>query len=959
MNVFLSYGHDAYVELAKRIKTDLEAQGYKVWFDEDRINTTHDWEISIEKGVITSDWIVVLMTPHSMRRPDGVCLDELSYARFLGKQIAPIMVRIVPPPLSIARIQWLDMQNCVSDETGKINEELYQDKLRTLLKTLNGEFALGFEGEQARLRDILRPLDNEADIDRHIKDFYGRQWMFDAFKKWVTGDFSSRIFWVKGKAGVGKTAFVAALCHREPVVVAVHFCKFNDNERADSKKAISSICYQLAMQLPEYQAALIDLPELNMLREKNTKNLFNYLLVEPLRSITNPGKRMVIVIDALDEASWGGKNELVDVLTQEFDSIPEWLGIVVSSRPEPEMLRKLSKFKPYELDNMDLRNMDDIRGYFSAKLSNYSSEGHKEAVVQKLVTKSEGIFLYAQEVIKEIEIKRLSLDNVDDFPTGLTGIYLNYFERQFQDYKFYQELIRPLFELISVNFEPLAVNVAETILGWDEYDRDDILEKISTIFPLRQLCIEPIHKSVVDWMTDSGKSGRYRISAKKGHQRFSDGLWKLYKKDLNQLPAYGVKYMVSHLLFIEKWDESIEALNDYSLQEKRIKIVSLDSAMRAYFMELNQVFMLRPELVTIVLTGETFQCLMALHRRYLYDSGLFLDLQKMGFDKILAEKKEFWLPKAEVACAFYLYLTENFIETIERAKKIQNFGIVDNTNTLLQSELYNLIGLNYRKLACFQEARDSFEKSIQLAESSGDLYEASAGYMNIAKLNYHMLDFEDAYMNNNKGIALLTELLESKLKSNAGECTSLKLFLAEYHRLAAETYQWNEKIKEALIHLEIAGNIYKETKVRDRYYVRWLYTSAFQQILSGDYHSIRNDFHYITGLIKNEYDRSRAFFTASFAKLLEFGHTGNGRVLSDAGLYAKEAIKRAKSINAVIEEQEAQVLYNIIAKKSGEKANYELPHGSKQYIKDWVIYVNNYISKFLRRVLKHEDNIFG
>ena len=110
MKIFLSYGHDEYEKLARRIKRDLEEEGFDIWMDKEKIKGTSDWEQEIEKGISSSDWIVLLMTQHSVRRPDGVCLDEVSYARFLGKSIAPIMIQEVKPPLCIARIQWIDMK---------------------------------------------------------------------------------------------------------------------------------------------------------------------------------------------------------------------------------------------------------------------------------------------------------------------------------------------------------------------------------------------------------------------------------------------------------------------------------------------------------------------------------------------------------------------------------------------------------------------------------------------------------------------------------------------------------------------------------------------------------------------------------------------------------------------------------------------------------------------------------
>ena len=86
MPVFLSYGHDQYVSLAERIKHDPEAQGNEVWFDVERLKTGGDWERYIEEGLdrassdLNTGRFLLLMTPHSVRRPNGYCLNELARA---------------------------------------------------------------------------------------------------------------------------------------------------------------------------------------------------------------------------------------------------------------------------------------------------------------------------------------------------------------------------------------------------------------------------------------------------------------------------------------------------------------------------------------------------------------------------------------------------------------------------------------------------------------------------------------------------------------------------------------------------------------------------------------------------------------------------------------------------------------------------------------------------------------
>jgi TIR domain len=86
MRIFLSYGHDEHSVLAQRLKADLEDRGHDVWFDVERLKPGGDWERYIEEGFdFTSQEkeigrFILLMTPHSVRRPDGYCLNELARA---------------------------------------------------------------------------------------------------------------------------------------------------------------------------------------------------------------------------------------------------------------------------------------------------------------------------------------------------------------------------------------------------------------------------------------------------------------------------------------------------------------------------------------------------------------------------------------------------------------------------------------------------------------------------------------------------------------------------------------------------------------------------------------------------------------------------------------------------------------------------------------------------------------
>src|SRR5262245_45578861 len=199
MRIFLSYGHDEYTSLALRIKRDLEVSGHEVWFDVERLRTGGEWEQYIEDGIelVARDRdgrFLLLMTPHSVRRPKGYCRNELARAIARNLKIVPVMVSDVEPPLSIRSMQWLDMRGCFPIPQ---HEEQYSRQFGQLLDALNDK-SPPFEGVQQRLLNYLQPITYPDDLVRHQSRFTGREWVMHEVEAWLKG--SDRVLWLTGEA---------------------------------------------------------------------------------------------------------------------------------------------------------------------------------------------------------------------------------------------------------------------------------------------------------------------------------------------------------------------------------------------------------------------------------------------------------------------------------------------------------------------------------------------------------------------------------------------------------------------------------------------------------------------------------------------------------------------------------------------------------------------------------------
>ena len=106
MQIFLSYGHDEHATLAERIKRDLERATHEVWYDVERLRAGMTWDEEIEDALRKSDCVILLMTPHSVRRPNGFCLNEIARALSLRKRIIPVMALVCEPPVTVCRLQY-------------------------------------------------------------------------------------------------------------------------------------------------------------------------------------------------------------------------------------------------------------------------------------------------------------------------------------------------------------------------------------------------------------------------------------------------------------------------------------------------------------------------------------------------------------------------------------------------------------------------------------------------------------------------------------------------------------------------------------------------------------------------------------------------------------------------------------------------------------------------------------
>jgi hypothetical protein len=185
--LFLSYGVRDASDIAERLHRDLTVCGYKIWQDIDRIRTGWAWDNELEDGLLNSEVVLALLSPHAVRRAldtgnvsqvASVCLDEIAYARFKCKiPIVPVKVRPCEAPLLIYRLQHIDFQRWNESEA------VYQAGLDRIYEAI--EDVRRGETRKRTWGWLPKPWDFEPFLHEKRKDFVGREWLFEEINNYA------------------------------------------------------------------------------------------------------------------------------------------------------------------------------------------------------------------------------------------------------------------------------------------------------------------------------------------------------------------------------------------------------------------------------------------------------------------------------------------------------------------------------------------------------------------------------------------------------------------------------------------------------------------------------------------------------------------------------------------------------------------------------------------------------
>ena len=516
----------------------------------------------------------------------------------LWAEISSPLVRLGIDQKEIDR---LENEECVEEEAKRIWNALEENK-NVLRETRNTVEEIRNEVKELRSDDPLKKHLVQFNFQTEIDFFNGkcttgsREWVLNHVHTWLNETYSeNRAFVISDVAGMGKSVIAAVICKRfVEHVGACHFFKYNDSQYNNPNFFLQSLAWQLCKVLPAYKEALIQKLSRNLgnpLNDMNIQGLFSVLFKEPFSSISDPGKRILIVLDAVDESEYRGRHELAELISDRFHELPSYLRFLITSRPQDNLVFAFRQLKPLSMQANDNENLNDIKLVLQDKIP--SSNQSAPDFINSLAQKCDGSMLYAY-VLTELYKDNSSVFAIDSLPRNVEGYFKICFERLERD------LLKPVgvsrtsflcfLGALAVAKEPLPEEFLGTIFGFENpADAKDKLAKAINVLSLfltkEDKGISFFHKSVRDWLVDPCRKHYPHINVQYGHKI----IFYLCVKKLDELKQKGVskkrvssvvvryalKYWIPHMLEGLEDAEKLEGFVDSYLIDLEVLFASI------------------------------------------------------------------------------------------------------------------------------------------------------------------------------------------------------------------------------------------------------------------------------------------------------------------------------------------------------------------------------------------------
>ena len=418
------------------------------------------------------------------------------------------------------RTQLLDIRQAIQDQTA------------TLKEMRQGEKDEKQEEENEKCLADLCTTDPRKDKKRIqrtkgglLKDSY--KWILENenFKTWRQ-DHESRLLWVKGNPGKGKTMLLCGIIDElgnslvGSGLLSYFFCQGTDSQINNATAVLRGLIYLLARQqtsLISHVREMYGPDGKPLFREMNSWDTFSEIFENIIR---DPSLRNTyLIIDALDECETD-LPQLLKFIADNSSASPrvKW---IISSRNRPDIEQQLKLDESGVALSLELSENAEqvahaVRAYIDFKVSTVPSlqddDEERRQVRDIMRQKANGTFLWVALVIKELENPECldALQVVKEVPTDLYELYERILDQIWRLQKSTSEFCRLVLPAATLAHRPLHLAELSVLSGLQQKFSVEkfrrIVEFCGSLLTTQDDYVYFVHQSAKDYLSGEASS---------------------------------------------------------------------------------------------------------------------------------------------------------------------------------------------------------------------------------------------------------------------------------------------------------------------------------------------------------------------------------------------------------------------------------------------------------------------
>ncbi|KZL75752.1 beta transducin-like protein HET-D2Y [Colletotrichum tofieldiae] len=346
---------------------------------------------------------------------------------------------------------------------------------------------IGSSSNSERDRELLKdlrvsdPRDDKERIERTkgglLQESF--RWILDHddFCQWHD-DEQSRLLWIKGDPGKGKTMLLCGIINeleKRPahIVLSYFFCQATDVRLNSATAVVRGLLYLLLDQNPSLIKRLrkkYDHAGKQLFDDVNSWDALSKFLIIILQDLSQ--QNTYLVIDALDECTTG-LNQLLHLIAQvSSSSQTKWLLSSRNRRDIEHIIRPIESRTRLSLElkeNAELvfRAVDAYIAQCVSKLAILQGNKLLQDQVQREVRrKADGTFLWVALVVQELRKAEVLevIDILNDIPTGLDELYERMIQQIREQGRQRPELCRKILSTVTTAYRPLRLEELQVLV---------------------------------------------------------------------------------------------------------------------------------------------------------------------------------------------------------------------------------------------------------------------------------------------------------------------------------------------------------------------------------------------------------------------------------------------------------------------------------------------------------------